>query len=144
MPATFQNQWSGKKIEPLYRPDQADLISVKLAASTNFPRGTILAEVTATPGTFGVYADAGAGGLGVARGILAYDVQTDAAGLITYSSTASQVGGEHGQQSVSTPMYVRGFFDPAELVGLDAAALADMSGRIVYGDITAGCIGIGV
>lgn len=144
MPTAEVMSWSGQKIEPYYRPDEAVLVHVKLVASVNYPRGTVLGEVTATPGTFGAYVDANVDGTGVAKAILPFDVQTDASGNATFASTAAQVGGEFGQTSLTVPVYVRGFFRAEDLVGLDAAGLTDLKGRIVHGTITVGVIGVGV
>lgn len=48
MPTAAIATWSGKKIEPYFRPDEAVILPVKLNASGNFPRGTILGELTGT------------------------------------------------------------------------------------------------
>jgi len=143
MPTTAQHTWSGKKLEPFQFPHLARTIAVKLPANVTLARGTILGEVTATPGTFAAYANANANGTQDAKAILAFDVSTDASGNITFGTTAGGAGGEWGEKEVSVPAYVAGYFRTTELVGLDAAGLADMSGNVIQGTLADGVIRLG-
>src|SRR5436305_6504339 len=99
MPTTAIMTFSGKKLEPYMAPEDARLISVKIPASTAFlARGTVLGELTATPGTYKAYASGNADGSQVAKAILAFDIATDAGGLITLTPTSGQsTGGEYGE-----------------------------------------------
>jgi hypothetical protein len=68
MPANPQHTFSPSTafLTPLYPNDGARMMNVRLSAGT-YTRGLVLGEVTATPGIYGIYADAGAGGLDTAR-----------------------------------------------------------------------------
>jgi hypothetical protein len=144
MPTAAITTWNNKKLEPYYRPDEAVLVHVKLPASVNYDRGTCLGEITATPGTFGAYATGNSDGTETLRAILPYDVSTDASGNITYVNTNGVAGGEFGQTHLTVPVYIRGFFHTADLVGLDAAGIADASARLVHGTASDGVLGLGV
>lgn len=75
-------------------------------------KGTVLGIVTAS-GKFGVYADAGAGGLDTAKGILAEDVDATSA-------------------DVNTTVYLAGDFNETALTGLTAAAKVDFIGTAIF------------
>lgn len=100
--------------------------------------------VNTTPGItdkgFKAYATGSSDGSETARGFLAIDCYTDANGLITYGLIST--GGEHGEKHLTAPLWVHGDFDSRELVGLDAAGLADMGGRIISGTVAAGVVSI--
>lgn len=138
MPTTTIMDFSSVKLVPFLNPEDARLIAVTLPASVELAAGTVLGEVTAT-GKFDAYADAGAGGLDVARVILAVDVVTDSNGLVTYTDTSGQTSGEFGQKHASAPAYYKGVFSCADLVGLTAAAVADL-GRLIKGDSSTGVL----
>jgi hypothetical protein len=87
-------------------------------------------------GTFAPYTPGAADGSEVARGILQYEAATDSAGNITFGPVALE--GYAGEVSPDAPMFVEGTFDTKELVGLDAAAVAALGGRIVRGTIADG------
>src|SRR4051812_38143657 len=107
------------KLEPLHKPETALEMSISLAPSLTLAKGTVLGQVTA-PGKFGVYADAGAGGLDTARCILAYDCITDASSNIPLGDTAGAAA--NGFTQTSVPAYFSGIFKTTELTGLTAAA----------------------
>lgn len=75
-------------------------------------KGTVLGIVTAT-NKFGVYTDAGAGGLDTARAILAEDVDATSA-------------------DVNCSVYLAGHFNEAALTGLTAAANVDFIGTPIF------------
>lgn len=133
MPTAPTHTFSNAGLVPYYRPEAALQQTVKLVASKTYVKGLVLGEVTATPGTFDVYADAGAGGLDTARCILAYDCVADAAGLITIG------GGEQGEKIAGAPAFFSGWFKCSELTGLTAAAVADL-GRLINGSVTTGLL----
>lgn len=54
MPTTATTIYSASKLQPLYRPEDAHEIVVKLSNGT-YAKGTILAELASTPGTFQAY-----------------------------------------------------------------------------------------
>lgn len=97
------------------------------------------AGAAGSPGTFVAYNQYNTDGSQVARAILPYDVQTDGSGNITLSSTANQAGGEFGQQYKTVDVYVGGYFNTADLTGLDAKAVSDL-GKIAQGTIAAGLL----
>jgi hypothetical protein len=147
MPTSEIASWSLKKLEPKIYPDLARTMSVKIKPAaagytTKLARGTVLGEVTAT-GTFAAYTDADSGseGLGVARAILVHDIVVDENGAIAYTATTGRTTGEHGETFKDTPVYIAGCFSCADLVGLDANAVADL-GRLVQGTYTAGLLSV--
>lgn len=119
----------GTKLEPYLDADLAREMAVQLTISAHYAKGTILALLDAT-GKYGVYADAGSGGLGIARCILAYDVDVDSAGLHTLTTSSSQIGTEIGTKMTSVPAFFRGTFRMSDLIGMDLAAVADLNGRL--------------
>ncbi|HEU4752570.1 MAG TPA: head decoration protein [Armatimonadota bacterium] len=138
MPTTAITTWTNLKLEPAIHPEDVRTIAVKLGASLSLARGTVLAQKTADSKWY-AYNNANADGTETARAILPYDVQTDASGNVTYSSTASQAGGEHGQKDTSVPVYVKGTFKTADLTGLDAAGVTDL-GRLISGTLADGIL----
>ena len=76
-----------------------------------------------------------ASGLQTARGLLAYDVATDSAGMITLGT--SSTGGPFGQKTRNVSMYTKGAFWTGDLVGIDAKAISDL-GKLVSGTTSAG------
>lgn len=122
--------FTGVKLEPFMNPDMARTITVKLAPSLTLAAGAVLGRVDAT-NLWVAYVDAAVDGSGVARAILQYAVATDATGKHFIGAAAVS---EHGQFELSVPAYDRGDFLVADLVGLDAAAIADLKARLIYGD----------
>lgn len=138
MPTTAQTTFSqASRLDPIFVPSRIHVINVALAASTVYPRGTVLGEVTATPGTYKAYATAAVDGSGAAKGILQYGCSTDASGNIT-------ILGEHGLTVKSAPMLMpgSGYFKTSEIVGLDADALLDLHAALVAGDLTSGIVSL--
>jgi Bacteriophage lambda head decoration protein D len=133
VPTTAKHSFSAQGLTPLYRANDAIQIHVRLAASLTLARGTVLGELTATPGTFKPYANANADGSETAKAILAYDVTTDASQNVTLG------GGEHGETQPSAPVFIKGYFRTTELTGLDAPAVTDL-GRITSGSLADGVL----
>lgn len=125
--------FTGQKLEPYMNPDQARTIAVALIPSTNFAKGTVLGELTATPGTYGPYASGNSDGTQTPKVILAFDCQTDASGNITLSPTGAQVGGPFNEQFLTVEAYYKGAFNVADLTGLDANAVTKLGGHMVSG-----------
>lgn len=140
MPTAAIQTYSNQKLEPAIRPDLAVEINVRMGASLNIAKGTVLAQKTSDLKWY-AYDDGHSDGTEVARGIAQFDMQTDSAGLVTLSSTASQAGGEHGEQMQTAPVWVGGFFYTEDLTGLDAAGVADL-GRLIKGDTTSGILSV--
>lgn len=126
MPVAPFQTYSLSRLDPVYSPDKAREISVNLAPSTTYAKGQVLAELTATPGTYGVYVAGGAGGLGTPKAILRYACTTDAAGNITST-------GDLGVTEKNLDVFYCGAFRIEEVVGLDAAGLTAMGGHVMQG-----------
>lgn len=138
MPTAASTTYTADVLMPMYSSPEPTVLPVKLTASTVYAKGTVLAEITATPGIYGVYADAGAGGLGVARCLLQYACAVDASGNVTFGTVAT--GGSFGETHKTAPAYFSGTFKTTELTGLDAAAVTDLSGHIIYGSVADGVL----
>jgi hypothetical protein len=141
---TQVNAFSNRKLEPFLRPDKVEVNNIKLTASTTYAAGVILGEVTASPGTYKIYASGSSDGSQVPKCILMYDCITDASSNVTYSTTGAQVGGDLGQQAKATPAYFTGTFSCADLTGLDANAVSVWGGaRLESGSVSTGILHIG-
>lgn len=137
MPTAAFNTFTGKKLVPAINPAQSAVMEIKIGASKTLLNGTIMAEVTATPGIFDAYASGGAGGLGVPKGVLMYDVTTDGSGNITnLSGPFASVPAD-----TNVPMYVKGVFFTTDIVGSPAiigTAITDGLGKLLQGSTTTG------
>lgn len=132
MPTTATDTYTGDRLVPLIAPEEARRLHVSLAVGT-YAKGTLLGEVTATPGTYRAYADANTDGSQTARAILEYAVTADASGNITAL-------GDRGPTTKTTPAYRGGTFQATDLVGLDAAAVADLGAHFLEGGVAGGII----
>ena len=120
-----------KKLETyLGDPDDAKTISIKLGNSLTLAAGTVLGR-KASDDKWYAYNDANSDGTQVARAILQYDIATDSSGNAFFGTAAAS---ELGESSLTVPAYITGDFLVSELTGLDAAGLADLFGRLVFGD----------
>jgi hypothetical protein len=132
MPTAATNTYVDSKLQPSRHPELALEERFQMTASTTFTKGMAVAIVTAT-GKLGIYADAGAGGLGVMRGICPYDAVSNGSGVI-----AIQGGNILGSTEDTIPIFISGYFLTADLTGVDAAGVTDMGGHLVWGDYTTG------
>lgn len=134
MPTTATTTFTTNRLDPYINPEEAmaSIIHVPITASLTLAKGTVLGKVTAT-GKYSAYNDALSTGVEVARLILQYSITTDASSNVT-------IDGEFGATRLTAPVYTQGDFRSEDLVGMDAAALADLQGRIVTGDLTTGHI----
>lgn len=139
MPTTAQTTYSADRLDPVYNPMHAleRVQNVTLSAGT-YAKGTAIGELTATPGTFAAYADANADGTGVCKGFLQYACVADGSGNITIGTVAA--GNDFAQTQKGAPAYFGGAFRTSELVGFDAAALADLNGHLVNGTVASGIV----
>ena len=99
----------------------------------------------ASPGytSWGIYRSYAAGntdGSQVAKCLLAYDAQTDAAGNITLSAFTLQAGGEWGETCLGTAAWFSGVFRCEELSGLDATAITALGASLIEGTVTQGIV----
>lgn len=125
MPTAAIQTWSQGQLVPAY-PQPAPEIDVALIASTTFAAGTILGELTATPGTYGPYASGNSDGTQNPKAILKYPCVTDSAGKVDLDGSGLSL-------QIIQPVYVGGFFRIEELTGLDANAVTKLGGAIVQG-----------
>lgn len=133
MPTAATSQWSAaSRLDPIFNAEDAPVINVQLIASTTFAKGTVLGEVTASPGTYGPYASGNSDGTEVPRLILQYACSTDASKNVTLFSS------EFGVTRKEAPAYRGGAFKTAELTGLDANAVTKLAGKLVEGTVSAG------
>ena len=139
--------YSNQKLEPYYLSTPPAEMNVKLPASVSYARGTVLGELTASPGTFSAYASGNTDGSQFPKAILTFDTTTDATGNAIIAAVAP-----FGivAPTPSAPAYFRGVFRSEDLRGaagtgtgpgsLDAGAIAGPYMRIVSGTITAGVV----
>jgi hypothetical protein len=139
MPTAAEMIWSGQKLEPYMDPEDILVLNVNIPVSTTIAKGTVLGELTATPGTFKAYATGNVDGSETAKAVMMYDVVSDAAGNIRIGGQATS---EFGENLKAVPAYFRGTFLTTDLVGLDAAAIADFGGHLVQGPIANGIVRI--
>lgn len=142
MPTSATNTYSNAGIQPMYDGGEAMLFHVALPASVTYPAGTVLGEVTATPGLFKAYASGSSDGSQIPRAILQYPCITDASSNITEGTVVGAA--PFGVTTKSTPAYFTGFFQTAELTGLDAGGVAAaQKWSLINGSVTAGTLQIG-
>jgi hypothetical protein len=103
------------------------------------PAATFVHTTTGrTAGTYKAYATGASDGSETAVCILPYAVATDGAGMITLGTAAT--GGEYGERELYVDAYFSGWFKTSELVGLDAAGLADLNASVKSGTLADGII----
>jgi hypothetical protein len=140
MPTAPIATFGAQRLIPLKDPGDSGRINVNLKPSSTFAAGTILGEITATPGTYGAYATGNVDGTAAATLILEYACVTDASGNVTFGTgTAGQ--SEWGQTYKGAPVFVSGIFATQDLVGLDAGAVTKL-GRLLQGTTTSGMLAV--
>ena len=142
MPITASTTYTGKKLEPAIRPELAVTIAVRLPANAVYPKGTVLGEVSATPGLFKAYATGSADGSQIPKAVVPYDVSTDASGNIYFGTAAVS---EFGQFYPSVDVYIAGYFYTADLpqtgIGaIDANAITTPQLVLKQGTLAAGLV----
>lgn len=124
MPVAAHSFYTVAGLVPIIDPEHARTINVALLASTNYVKGTVLGLITAT-GKYRNYLTGAGDGSQIAQVILQYDCVTDAGGLSTIQSDPNAIAYK------TVPVYWRGTFKVSDLVGLDAAGVVDMGGRLL-------------
>jgi hypothetical protein len=142
MPTTPIQTWGMGRLDPFLEAEEADEQAVNLIPSTTFLKGTLLGELTATPGLFKAYASGNADGSQVPKCVLRYDCVTDAAGLITLGGGPTGVSEHAGEKTRSVDAFYSGIFKTTDIVGLDAAAVTAMAARLISGILSNGVIAI--
>jgi hypothetical protein len=136
MPTAAIRNYTKQGVWPCEDGDHAIEMNVNLAQGT-YAQGTILGELTATPGTFAAYNNGAGDGSQTAKCILQYPTVVDASGNYWMGDTSG--ASEHGQAAKCAPAWRSGVFKAADLVGLDANAVTDL-GRLKTGDTTTGIL----
>jgi hypothetical protein len=137
MPTSATNTYSAAaKLQPYIDPENAREIEVNLGNSLTLAKGTLLGEVTATPGVFKAYASGNSDGSQVPKAILSYSVTTDGSGNVTLAN-------DQGVVRKYAPAYYCGTFATGDLVGLDANAITVMGARLVMGTTSSGVVRFG-
>jgi hypothetical protein len=139
MPTTPIMTFGAGRVDPLKNPDECIVEVLGLKASTTFAAGTLVGEITASPGTYGPYATGNVDGTQNPTHILMYACITDASGNVTFGSSVTAGASEWGQTQKGAPAYASGEFATQDLVGLDAGAVTKM-GRLIQGTTTTGRI----
>src|SRR4051794_14592807 len=138
MPTAASTTWSANQLLPFY-PHDARRQSVKLPNSVTYAAGTVLGEITASPGTFKAYASGSVDGSQIPRAILEIDAATDGSGNVTWGPAAG--GNDQGTTKKYAPAFFQGAFATGDLVGLDATALTNQpSWHLVSGTVTSGVL----
>lgn len=136
MPTAATTYYSRKKLVPLYNAEKAQRTNVQIVPSVTLALGTVLGELTATPGTYKAYASGNVDGSQTPKAILEYAVTTDASGNISINSDFGVTF-----PSVSAFLPNSGVaYNAADLVGLDAAGLTALGGSLAQGTLTNGTV----
>jgi hypothetical protein len=129
-----QLTYTNKVVNPVYSIDDQISLTFKLKASVTYPAGSLVGEVTATPGTFGLYASGNSDGTQNPKAVLDVDYITDAAGLIYMGA---QVGGQQGETATEARGWFSGAFRMSDVPNLDATAITNGAFRILFGTVAA-------
>ena len=119
--------YSNDSLQPQRRPSDARTQAINLGPNLTVPKGRLLGKKT-SDGKFYLYNDANSDGTEVAKCINKTACKTDADGNVYYSDSA--VASSINIPFQTTQVYVAGTFKISELVGYDAAALADFNGKL--------------
>jgi hypothetical protein len=136
MPTSAAKTFTGLSLVPVYPEPPSPRQPVSLVASVTLARGTVLGELTATPGRFKAYASGNADGSEVPKCILEYDVVVDASNNISIAGSGGT--GEFGETFKSVPAFFGGAFKTSELTGFDANANTKLGGHLASGTNTDG------
>lgn len=143
MPTNPVDSWGMQRLDPFMEPTEASELPVNLIASTTFAAGTLLGELTATPGTFKAYASGNSDGSQVPKLVLRHACVTDSTGNITYGGGPAGVN-QDGilPASKNTSAFMSGIFKTTDIPNLDAGAVTALGARIVSGNLANGIIAI--
>lgn len=136
MPTTVNLTFTGAKLEPAFAPDLARTDAFKVA-SGSYDKGTVCGVVSST-GEAKAYANGSSDGSERAQIIAMYDMYSDGTN-VSLTSDAALLPGETASDA---PFYICGFFECAELVGLDANGIADMGARLIGANTVSGILAL--
>lgn len=112
------------RLDPFRNPEKANTEAFQFAPNLTVAKGTVCGFLTAGAHLTKPYANANSDGTETARVIAQYSFTTDAQGKVLFA-------GERFKRDTA-PCYTRGDFLASELVGLDAAGIAEL-GRVENG-----------
>lgn len=135
MPTTV-NTFTGGKLEPAYAPEMAKTDVFKVAEGS-YDAGTVCGIVSST-GAAKAYADGNNDGSQTAKIIAQYDMYSDGTNVSLTSDSALLPG----ETATGAPFYIAGFFECAELTGLDANAITDMGARLLGANTDSGILAL--
>jgi hypothetical protein len=135
MPTTPIADYSGDKLEPAYAPDMARTHAFKVKAG-DYVKGTVCGMVSET-GAMGAYANGNSDGTELAVCICQYDMYSDGTNVSLTDDGALLAG----ETRTDAPFYISGFFECAELTGLDANGVTDMKARLI-GNLVSGVLAL--
>jgi hypothetical protein len=121
-----------------YQPIESPAITASSLTGSTVTT-TAVSTVGGGAGTMAPYDDTNSDGSNIAKGVMEMACKTDALGRITFGDV--NTGDERGHTELTAPVFIRGYFRIADLVGLDANGIADL-GRVVLGSTTTGVLGI--
>lgn len=132
--------WSPDSVVPqLCLPTRSQTVLLK--PSTTFPKGSLIAERSDTPGIFDLYVNAGANGTGTPKGIIPRAYVTDASGnVFPGSQAADEIAGIYG---LTVPAWTGGAFKQSDIPSFVAADLTALrstypGAAVVSGTVAAG------
>lgn len=132
MPQTIE-QFTNDRLLPKSFPEKALKMSGAFGANLTLAKGTALGIKT-SDGKLYAYVDANSDGTGVCVGFLEIAIKTDANGLVYLGNVAASASNRLTPLNESS-YFIAGVFDTADLAGYDAAALADLKGRVLRGTL---------
>lgn len=138
MPTAVTRSYLHNWLQPSQHPELSLMERFQVAANQTFAKGQVLG-ILSDGGTLTAYNDAGSGGAEVAKAICPVACTSDGSGVITVEG-----GNLLGETEDTIPVFIGGYFFTADLTGIDANGLADMQGRLLWGDLTTGEIVIPV
>jgi hypothetical protein len=132
MPTAATHTYGNNAFQAIYNGRDAKAQPCKFGVSLTLVKGTVVGQITAT-GLWKAYANGAVDGSEVAKGILQYDLTTDASGNHTLG------GGSQGETQQTAPVLMSGYFRTSEMTGLDAAGITDL-GKLVSGSLADGIL----
>lgn len=136
MPTTPILDYSGDKLEPAFAPDLARTNAYKVK-SGSYVKGTVCGFVSST-GAAGAYANGNSDGTETACVIAQYDMYSDGTNVSLTDDGALLPG----ETRTDAPFYIAGFFECAELTGLDANGITDMKARLIGANTVSGILAL--
>jgi hypothetical protein len=135
MPTSPSTQYSGIRLDPYMDSEDSVQTAVSLVTGT-YVAGTVIGEVTATPGTYKAYASGSSDGSQIPKMLLEYGCTVDGSGNIT-------MPGDIPVTRKDVPAYFAGTFRCSDLTGLDANAVTAGGWRLVSGSVSTGILRLG-